>query len=108
MEYNSSTLLQDDWEIRYQADAVWDETLVYGASLLALERIGKNLGYSLVGCDFSGANALFMRNDLVADHFSEPFTARHHYEPPRMFLVRTWGHRKPDRFGAFEREKLLS
>lgn len=103
VEYNPSIPPQDDWEIPYKADATWDGTLVYGAGLLALEGVGRDLGYSLVGADLSGTNAFFVRNDLVADLFSEPFTARHHYEPPRLFLVRTWGHRKPSRFGTPER-----
>jgi hypothetical protein len=100
VEYNASIPPQDDWEIPYEAEAAWDGTLIFGAGLLALERIGVDLGYSLVGCDFSGANAFFVRNDLVADLFSEPFTAIHHYEPPRYFLGRTWGHIKPVRFSA--------
>ena len=36
-----------------------------------------------------------MRSDSSANLFSEPFTALHHYEPPRLFLGRTWGHAKP-------------
>ncbi len=33
------------------------------------------------GCSFSGANAF--RHDLTADQFATPFTAEHHYRPPR-------------------------
>ncbi len=98
VEYNASIPPQDDWEISYEADASWDGTLVFGASLFALERIGRDFGYSLVGCDLSGTNTFFIRKDLVADLFSEPFTALHHYEPPRLFSHRTWGHEKPLRF----------
>jgi hypothetical protein len=103
VEYNPSKPPQDDWEIPYRADATWDGTLLYGAGLLALEKVGAGLGYLLVGCDLSGTNAFFVRNDLVADLFSEPFTARHHYEPSRMFLVRTFGHKKPNGLGASKR-----
>jgi hypothetical protein len=95
VEYNASIPPQDDWEIPYEAEATWDETLIFGAGLLALEKIGKDLGYSLVACDLSGANAFFVRSDLTANLFSEPFTALHHYEPPRLFLGRSWGHAKP-------------
>jgi hypothetical protein len=95
VEYNASIPPQDDWEIPYEAEAMWDGTLIFGAGLLALEKIGRDLGYSLVACDLSGANAFFVRSDLTANLFSEPFTALHHYEPPRLFLGRSWGHAKP-------------
>lgn len=95
IEYNSSIPPQDDWEIPYEAEGVWDETLVFGAGLLTLQHIGEELGYSLVGCELSGTNAFFIRSDLALDAFSAPFTAAHHYEPPRYVLVRTWGHPRP-------------
>jgi hypothetical protein len=95
VEYNASIPPQDDWEIEYDANATWDGTLLFGASLRALQRIGSEMGYSLVGCDSSGVNAFFVRDDLTGHLFSEPFDANHHYEPPRYFLVRTWGHPRP-------------
>jgi hypothetical protein len=95
VEYNASIPPQDDWEIPYEAEARWNGTLIFGAGLLALEKIGKDLGYSVVACDLSGANAFFVRSDLTSNLFSEPFTALHHYEPPRLFLGRTWGHARP-------------
>jgi hypothetical protein len=36
----------------------------HGASLKALEKLGKAKGYHLVGCDCSGVNAFFVRGDL--------------------------------------------
>lgn len=41
--------------------------LYFGASLPALSYIAGNKGYSLVGCDSGGANAFFVRNDLLND-----------------------------------------
>lgn len=38
--------------------------LYYGASLQALERLGRNKGYDLVGCGSAGLNAFFVRGDL--------------------------------------------
>ena len=37
----------------------------HGASLLALEKLGKEKNYSLVGCNTDGVNAFFVRNDLL-------------------------------------------
>jgi hypothetical protein len=36
-----------------------------GASLAALEKLGRRKGYRLVGCENSGVNAFFVRNDLA-------------------------------------------
>jgi hypothetical protein len=38
----------------------------HGASLMALTKLGTSMGYELVGCDSSGSNAFFVRNDLMA------------------------------------------
>jgi hypothetical protein len=46
--------------VPYNADATWDGvTHFYGASLSALERLGRRHGYSLAACDSSGINAFF-------------------------------------------------
>lgn len=66
----------------------------YGASLKSLEELGSTLGYRLVGCHFSGVNAFFVREDLVASSFCHPFTADNHYEPPREFLDLTDGRKR--------------
>lgn len=38
----------------------------YGMSVAAAEKLGKQKGYALVGCDTSGVNAFLVRNDLLA------------------------------------------
>lgn len=60
-----------------------------GASLSAITKIAEQKGYSLVGCNITGANAFLVRKDLLQDKFCQPFTAEHHYEPARYFL---WPH----------------
>jgi hypothetical protein len=82
-EYNASIPPDVEWAVRYDATRSWDGTQNFGASLKAFERLGERLGYSLVGCDFNGVNAFFVRRDLVADSFAGPYTAENHYEPPR-------------------------
>ena len=45
-----------------------DSSLLYfGASLAALERLGRARGYDLVGCGRAGLNAYFVRRDLRPD-----------------------------------------
>ena len=94
IEYNASIPPQDEWEIPYRADATWEGTLYFGAGLRTLQKIGEELGYLLVGCELSGTNAFFVRSDLALGKFAAPFSAENHYEPPRHFLTRTWGHRR--------------
>ena len=93
IEYNSSFPADVDWKVEYLADKQWDRTIYFGASLKALELLGRELGYSLVGCEFMGVNAFFVRDDLCADKFCAPFTAENHYEPPRYGLIGRLGHR---------------
>lgn len=72
---------------------IWDGSNYFGASLGALEALGRAKSYSLVGCSVAGVNAFFVRDDLVADQFCAPFTAINHYEPPRYELSGPCGHR---------------
>ena len=39
----------------------------YGASLAALEALGRRKGYYLIGCDSTGTNAFFLRDDIEID-----------------------------------------
>jgi hypothetical protein len=92
LEYNSTWPAGVDWKVQYEPSLVYNTTMYMGASLKALERLGAEMGYVLVGCELSGINAFFVRQDLVGDKFCAPFTAENHYEPPRYFLVRRDGH----------------
>jgi hypothetical protein len=88
LEYNGVFPLPSNWGIGYKANEGWDGTHRFGAALKAFEIEARKKKYSLVGCDTTGTNAFFVRNDLVGDHFLEPFTTEFHYEPYRQFLVR--------------------
>ena len=87
VEYNASLPADFDWKVRYNPTAVWDGTWNFGASLKAYELLGARLGYKLVGCDFHGNNAFFVRDDVVGDKFADPFTSENHFEPSRLALA---------------------
>ena len=87
IEYNSIFRPDTHFVVKYNPRRVWDKTGYFGASLLALEQLGNEKGYSLVGCVFSGSNAFFVRKDLINDQFEPPFSAENHYEPNRDFLL---------------------
>jgi hypothetical protein len=92
VEYNALYPPDESWKVEYAPKKSWNGTAYFGASLKAYEELGRTLGYSLVGCELFGANAFFVRSDLVGERFCEPFTSENHYEPPRYWLARRDGH----------------
>ena len=64
----------------------WTGSDYGGASLVAITKVAALKDYSLVACGIVGVNAFFVRNDLLADKFQDPFTAENHYQPARYFL----------------------
>ncbi|MBN1672226.1 MAG: hypothetical protein JXR37_14395 [Kiritimatiellae bacterium] len=58
-----------------------------GASITALERLGKKKGYSLIGCDSSGVNAFFVRDDCLTPTV-RTVSAEQAYRPHRNRLER--------------------
>ena len=65
IEYNSH-IPYPDARVQPLADKLpWQGTDYFGASLGALEQLGKRLGYHLVYTDLAGVNAFFVRSDLV-------------------------------------------
>lgn len=92
VEYNAALPADIHWHVDYDPARVWDGSQCFGASLKALEMLGKRMGYLLVGCDSLGINAFFVREDLVGDHFCAPYTAENHYIPPRYEFAHRKGH----------------
>ena len=92
VEYNAHFPADLVWIADYDPSKWWNGTSYFGASLKALEVLGARMGYTLVGCDIAGANAFFVRSDLVGDTFCAPFTAENHYEPVRYYLHGRAGH----------------
>jgi hypothetical protein len=81
IEYNATFRPPHKVVQEYKADHVWDSTNYFGSSLAALEEMGRKKGYCLVGCNYTGIDAFFVRQDLVGEHFAGPFTAERHYRP---------------------------
>lgn len=100
IEYNASLRPPLSLVIPYDPVRRWDGSNYFGASLEALVRLADRKGYRIVGCNFAGVNAFFVRNDLCCDWFIEPATAEEHYEPPRYFFAGIhFGH--PPRLGSY-------
>lgn len=54
--------------------------LYHGASLAALTKLAESKGYSLVGCDSSGTNAFFIKNNLITKNIKS-LSAKEAYRP---------------------------
>lgn len=59
----------------------------HGASLAALETLGKRKGYYLIGCDSIGANAFFLRDDITIPDVPA-VTSREAFRPHANWLGR--------------------
>jgi len=92
IEYNATFTPDVEWVANYAPLRQWNQSSYFGASLKSYERLAEELGYALVGCDLTGTNAFFVRTTEKLDLFSVPFTAEHHYEPPRYWSVRRQAH----------------
>lgn len=91
IEYNAG--LGPDWSVTVPYDdeferfAVHPSGFFHGASLAALQALGRSKGYYLIGCDLSGTNAFFLRDDVKLDGVSA-LTAREAYRPHANWLGR--------------------
>ncbi len=82
IEYNSSIPPNESKTIEYKPYFHPDGTNYFGASLLALKKLGASKGYTLIACDDAGVNAFFVRCDLVKNNFSVKNIEKI-YRPPK-------------------------
>ena len=82
IEYNSFFGPNKSATIKYDPNFNWDHKnnrSYYGASLKALENLGKKKKYSLIGVDQNGVNAFFIRNDIAKKINLKPKTSKDVY-----------------------------
>ena len=65
LEYNSTFGPRASKTIEYNPEHIWQKDRYYGASLTALQKLGRRLGYALIGTDRRGVNSFFIRRDLL-------------------------------------------
>ncbi|MDR2343439.1 MAG: hypothetical protein LBD86_02760 [Spirochaetaceae bacterium] len=92
IEYNAKFPPGHEWIMAYDEHHVWSGDDEHGASLKALELLGERLGFQLVGTNFNGVNAFFVRKELVKDSFPQPATAENLYNPVRYKIRYISGH----------------
>lgn len=81
IEHNASIPPTESKVVRYEPTRTWDGTNYFGASLLALEKLSKKKGYSLVYVESMGVNAFFVRDDCLKN--LTPLTAEQAYQTPK-------------------------
>ncbi len=86
IEYNGKFPPEIDWVMNYDANHKWDGSDYYGASLKALEILGENKGYQLVGTSIRGANAFFVDKKFTKNRFAIPPTSENLFNPFRSNL----------------------
>uniref|UniRef100_UPI00405682CC hypothetical protein n=1 Tax=Acetatifactor sp. TaxID=1872090 RepID=UPI00405682CC len=91
IEYNAKIPPSCEWVMPYCEEHMWDGGDKHGASLAALEKLGRKKGYVLVGTNISGVNAFFVREDCVKDNFANK-AVRELYNPPRYYKKYYAGH----------------
>ncbi len=85
LEYNAKYGPTAEWISKYDIDSSWDGTDYYGASLKSYDNLLRNK-YRLVCCNITGANAFFIRNDLINDQFLNNFSTEYHFNEENFWL----------------------
>lgn len=80
IEYNSKWHYDESYAIEYNPNTKWQRDDYYGASLLALQRLGEQKGYTLV-YKVAELDAIFIRNDLISPDYVKPTVQELHPEP---------------------------
>ncbi len=107
IEYNGKFPPDCVWKQAYNAKHLWDGSDWQGASLKALELLGREKGYTLVAANLNGVNAFFVRNDLYSEElFGNKITAEELYNPYRRRVLFIEGGHIP-RYGLIGQEDSL-
>lgn len=69
IEYNAHIPPNESKVVSYDVNFVHKKDDYFGASLLAMYNLGKEKGYTLIGCDSVGANAFFVKSELAEGKF---------------------------------------
>jgi hypothetical protein len=87
IEYNAKFPPNVSKKPTYNLNNVWQGGDYMGSSLLAINDVACKKGYALVATNITGSNAFFVRNDCVANKFSENTAVEYLYNPPRYWLI---------------------
>lgn len=92
IEYNAKFPPNHEWIMKYNESHVWLRDDQQGASLKSLELLGQKMGYQLVGTNFTGINAFFVKVEMANDLFPKPAIAENLYNCTRWNIQYSSGH----------------
>ena len=92
IEYNASLGPELSLSIKYNPNFYRHliHPWYHGASLKALQKLGDNLGYSLIGCESNGINAFFLRKDLLCEKLKKQSVADCYYPHALRYSDNNW------------------
>jgi len=88
-EYNASFGPDRSLTVKYDPHRFYGKDLYFGASLAAFKKLADSKGYILIGCDFQGHDAFFVRKDAAEGKFVELSIEEAFY--PNPSLIKTIG-----------------
>lgn len=93
-EYNGRFPPGAEWEQAYDRTHRWQHDDYMGASLQSFVTLFEKNDYQLVACNLlTGANAFFVRNDLISPAFDDvPKGIEANFIPSRIHLFYSYGH----------------
>lgn len=91
IEYNAKWAAHESKAIKYDPSHVWMGDDYYGASLLALKKLGERKGYTLVHV-VDTLDAVFIRNDFIDENYVPPTVEELLPEPVQAFphRIKKW------------------
>ena len=87
--YDASIPPGERTAIENDPDAVWNRKDDYGASLSAIDDLGKQKGYTLIACDSMGVTAFLVRTDLASGNFRQSSVVELYRPPSTLGLKRS-------------------
>jgi len=87
----------------YDSNYSWNGKDYMGSSLKAITEVANEKGYELVSTSITGANAFYVRKDLINDKFPKNREVSDLYNPPRYWLIydHFWHIGHPADFGPY-------
>ena len=84
IEYNAHYAPPDDRVVVYDADIIPGITTYHGATIEAMYKLGRQLGYNLVAAESFGYNLFFIRDDIKSDMFYGINDTNKLYRTPKL------------------------
>ena len=93
VEYNAKFPPTINWRIEYDKNHIWGNDDYFGASLSSFNEVFHKYGYILICCNFTGANAFFIKKDLIHFFNDVPRGVENLFYKSAYYLFQSFGHK---------------